>query len=105
MSRLPPVTCLFTGKKTPGEPGHTGAQGHTDHTDEPHNHPTIQKHQHTTLNPQARPTQQPRFRGRPLPAVDSEEAAPGEPDPAASRSQSTSPCLLVYRYSTVPYSV
>jgi len=46
---------LPTGKKTPGEPGHTRdtrvasvvlmftrgarAHGHTDHTDEPHNHP------------------------------------------------------------------
>ena len=27
------------GKKTPGEPGHTGAHGHTEHTDKPHNHP------------------------------------------------------------------
>ena len=31
---------------------------------------------------------------RPLPAVDSEEAAPSEPDPASTRSQSASPRLL-----------
>ena len=38
--------------------------------------------------------EQPQARSRPLPAVDSEEAAPSEPDPAASRSQSASPRLL-----------
>jgi hypothetical protein len=52
----------------------------------------------TTRRPKLRPSQQPQerpqARSRPLPAVDSEEAAPNEPDPAASRSQSTSPCLL-----------
>ena len=41
-----------------------------------------------------RPTQQPQARSRPLPAADSEEAAPSEPDPASTRSQSASPRLL-----------
>ena len=35
-------------------------------------------------------TQQPQPRSRPLPAADSEEAAPSEPDPAATRSQGAS---------------
>ena len=43
-----------TGKKTPGgagtHTGHTGAHRHTDHTDEPHNHPNppIHPHERTT---------------------------------------------------------
>ena len=85
-------------KKTPGEPGHTrDTRGHTGtriaqtnlttkptHTNAPANwHP----HRTTARRPDPRPTQQPQPRSRPLPAVDSEEAAPCEPDPAASRSQ------------------
>ena len=38
------------GKKTPGgagtHTGHTGTDGHTDHTDEPHNHPNPTTHPH-----------------------------------------------------------
>ena len=78
--------------------GHAGAQGHTDHTDEPHNHPNPPRHNpHVSatteaaadstagrgqLQPFSRPAGEPR--SGPLPAADSEEAAPCEPDPAAS---------------------
>ena len=79
--------------------GHTGAHEHTEDTDEPHNHPCPPTHPHdrattdsaagsTALSPQPQP------RSRTLPAADSEEAAPSEPDPAASRSESASPRLL-----------
>ena len=44
--------------------------------------------------PTQQPQEQPQARSRPLPAADSEEAAPGEPDPASTRSQSASPRLL-----------
>ena len=77
--------------------GHAGAQGHTDHTDEPHNHPNTSntqpacQHEPRRPKPQPRqPTQQPQARSRPLPAAESEEAAPSEPDPASTRSQSAS---------------
>ena len=52
------LTKTGTGKKTVpvkrhrGEPGHTRdtrARGHTDHTDEPHNHPKFQTHQPTAV--------------------------------------------------------
>ena len=98
-------------KKTPGgtgggagtHTGHTGAHGHTDHTDEPHNHPNPPTHPHDptwsrvatrTESAAGSAAQQPQPRSRTLPAADSEEAAPSEPDPAASRSQSASPRLL-----------
>ena len=83
--------------------GHTGAHGHTDHTDEPHNHPNPTTHppldtRTTTRRPKPQPTQQPheqrQAQSRQLPAADSEEAAPSEPDPASTRSQSASPRLL-----------
>ena len=89
-----------TGKKTPGSrdthgthTGHAGAQGHTDHTDEPHNHPNSPTHTRTSAQrPKPRPTQQPQARSRPLPAADSEEAAPSvEPYPASTRSHSAPP--------------
>ena len=95
---------------------HTGALGHTDHTDEPHKHPnpTTHPHDHATAETAADSTAAaPQARSRPLPAADSEEAAPSEPDPASTRSQSASPRLLeggrrnegargkrVYRYRT-----
>ena len=96
--RFPTPPCVgetarlhFTGKKTPGgagthtgHTGHTGARGHTDHTDEPHNHPL--KSNDTPARkprPTQQPQEQPQARSRPLPAADSEEAAPGEPDPAS----------------------
>ena len=99
------TTVPGTGKKTPGgagthtgHTGHTGARGHTGHTDEPHNHPPKTN---DTPARKPRPTQQPgqpqeqlQARSRPLPAADSEEAAPSEPDPASTRSQSSSPRLL-----------
>ena len=86
---------LSTGKKTPGGAGtHTGhtrdTQAHKGTRITPTNLTTIQTHQHTTRTsarrPKPRPTQQPQARSRPLPAVDSEEAAPSEPDPASTRS-------------------
>ena len=44
-----------TGKKTPGgagtHMGHTGAHGHTDHTEEPHNNPNPDQHTRTTARP------------------------------------------------------
>ena len=88
-----------TGKKTPGgagtHTGHTGARGHTDHTDEPHNHPPKPKdtnpHENRDRLNSRKNSRKPGERSRPLPAADSEEAAPGEPDPASTRSQSASP--------------
>ena len=90
------------GKKTPGgagtHTGHTSAHADTDHTDEPHNHPnpTTHPHDHATAETAADSTAARTAAGarsRPLPAADSEEAAPSEPDPASTRSQSA--------YSTV----
>ena len=52
--------------------------------------PSLPKRLSTTRGP----TPQPQARSRPLPAADSEEAAPSEPDPASTRSQSASPRLL-----------
>ena len=85
------------------EPGRTrntlgthGIHGRTDHTDEPHNHPNPTTHvtparpvDHATAETAAEhsTTGQPQARSRPLPAADSEEAAPSEPDPASTRSQ------------------
>jgi len=114
-----------TGKKTPGEPGHTryryrtgprgvcvpvkrhrGEPGHTRDTRDTRKHKgtqtnltTNQTHQQQTTRtsarqPKPRPTQQPQARSRPLPAADSEEAAPSKPDPASARSQGASPRLL-----------
>ena len=82
--------------------GYTGAHGHTDHTGEPHNHPNPPKHPHDRATTESaadstRRAQHPHLpqpRSRTLPAADSEEAAPSEPGPAASRSQSASPRLL-----------
>jgi hypothetical protein len=73
--------------------GHAGAQGHTDHTDEPHNHPNPPRHNpHVSATTEAaadstagRGQLQPFSRrageppSGPLPAADSEEAAPCEP--------------------------
>ena len=56
-----------------GEPGHshgingstnTGAHGHTDHTDEPHNHPNPPTHPHAR-RPKPRPPPQPRSQCKP----------------------------------------
>jgi len=82
--------------------GHAGAQRHTDHTDEPHksqpskptNNTQVPARRTSARRPKPWPTQQPQARSRPLPAADSEEAAPSEPDPASTRSQSASPRLL-----------
>ena len=101
-----------TGKKTPGK-RHRGEPGHTRETRDTRAHarahgshgrtsqPSTQTQRHTrttTRRPKPRPTQQPQeqpqARSRPLPAADSEEAAPSEPDPASTRSQSASPRLL-----------
>ena len=68
------------GARTHGT--HKRTRGHTDHTDEPHNHPnptTLDTYPHDrTRRPKPRPTQQPQeqpqARIRPLPAADSEEA-------------------------------
>jgi hypothetical protein len=77
--------------------GHADAQRHTDHSDEPHNHPNpvpTTHTQHVSATTEAAADSQPQARSRPLPAADSEEAAPSEPDPASTRSQSASPRLL-----------
>jgi hypothetical protein len=90
--------------------GHAGAQGHTDHTDEPHNHPNPPRHNpHVSATTEAaadstagRGQLQPFSRrageppSGPLPAADSEEAAPCEPTlpPPAPSTQSASPRLL-----------
>ena len=87
---------LGTGKKTPGEPGHTrdtsplDTRAHTGTRITQTNLTTIQTHQHTRTTsrrpnprPARGPAQQPQPRCRTLPAADSEEAAPSEPDPAA----------------------
>ena len=88
-----------TGKKTPG-----GAGTHTGHTRDTRAHtgtritrrtsqnrsnehnmfypnPTTHPHDHATAATQ-QPHEQPQARSRPLPAADSEEAAPSKPDPA-----------------------
>ena len=87
----PPAVSYRSGKKTPG-----GAGTHTGHTRDTRVHTgtritqtnltTIQTHRATThphdlhtRRPKPRPTQQPQARSRPLPAADSEEAAPSEP--------------------------
>jgi hypothetical protein len=64
---------------------HAGHTGHPDHTDEPHNQ---------TMDSPSRPSSrhaQPRHDPCANPAANSEEAAPCEPDPAPSRSQSACP--------------
>ena len=86
---------------TPGEPGHTrdthGTRGRTKahgprrRTSQP-SKPTNNTHPARQRDDRSRgPTQQPQARSRPLPAADSEEATPSEPDPASTRSQSASP--------------
>ena len=97
----------YTGKKTPGGAGtHTGHSRDTHGTHGTHgrtrahgshgrtSQPSIQTQRHTrttTRRPKPRPTQQPQeqpqARSRPLPAADSEEAAPSEPDPAVPVSR------------------
>ena len=60
--------CLCVISDTPlhtRDTGHTGARGHPDHTDEPHNHPPKQTQRHTrttTQRAKPRPTQQPQER-------------------------------------------
>ena len=73
-------------------PGHTGALGHTDHMK---NLTTIQTHQLTRTTARPRDDRKrirgqlnsriPGCRNRTLPASDSEEAAPSEPDPVGSQ--------------------
>ena len=91
-------------KRHRGEPGHTRDTRDTrdtrTHKGTQTNLTTNQTHQQQTprtsaRRPKPRPTQvQPQARSRPLPAADSEEAAPSKPDPASARSQSASPRLL-----------
>ena len=87
-----------TGQKTPGEPGHTrDTQAHTrTHRSQRRTSQATKPCNDTPARPDAstrqpkpetgkpRPTQQqqeqPQARSRPLPAADSEEAAPSEPD-------------------------
>jgi hypothetical protein len=69
-SRIPvPVKRHRGSRDTYGtHTGHAGAQGHTDRTDEPHNHPnppTHNPHDHATADSTR---QQPQARSRPLPA-------------------------------------
>jgi hypothetical protein len=104
---------LRTGSKTPGEPGHTHGThrthgrtrlgvftSHTDHTDEPHNHPNPPTHPHarprtttetasdsTAAAPEPTAPRGRLSRGRP-------QRTRPLPDPAATRSQSASPRLL-----------
>jgi hypothetical protein len=91
-----------------GEPRHNGTQGdtrahgshrRTSQPSQPNNPPngpmlTPKCTRTTARRPNPWPTQQPLPRSRPLPAADSEEAAPCKPDPAATRCQSASPRLL-----------
>jgi hypothetical protein len=94
-----------TGKKTPGGAGthardtrdtrtHKGTQ--TTQTNLTTIQTQFQQHTPSTSarRPKPRPTQHPQARSRPLPAADSEEAAPSEPDPASTCSQSASQRLL-----------
>ena len=62
---------------------HTGAHGHTDHTDEPQ-----------SSQPCSKPNDTPHDHVTAETAADSEEAAPSEPDPTSTHSQSASPRLL-----------
>ena len=95
---------LYRKKDTGGAGTHTGhTSAHADTRITQTNLTTIQTQRHTrttTRRPKPQPTQQPQeqphARSRPLPAADSEEAAPSEPDPASTRSQSASPRLLVH---------
>jgi len=76
-------------KRHRGEPGHTRDTRDTrTHKGTQTNLTTNQTHQQQTprtsaRRPKPRPTQQPQARSRPLPAADSEEAAPSKPDPAS----------------------
>jgi len=81
-------------KRHRGEPGHTrdtrNTRTHKGTQTTQTKLTTIETHQQHTprtsaRRPKPRPTQQPQARGRPLPAADSEEAAPSEPDPASTR--------------------
>ena len=84
-------------KRHRGEPGHT-CTGHTGPRDTRahagkritrtnlttiHPNPTTQTRTKTATDSTAPAQEQPQARSRPLPAADSEEAAPGEPDPAS----------------------
>jgi hypothetical protein len=89
-------------KRHRGEPGHTrtrdkhGTHGQPTLTAIP----THQRTRATARRPNPRPTQRPQPRSRPLLAADSEEAAPCEPGPAASRSTgSRSFSSKLYRYA------
>jgi len=87
-------------KRHRGEPGHTRDTRDTrTHKGTQTNLTTNQTHQQQTprtsaRRPKPRPTQQPQARSQPLPAADSEEAAPSKPDPASAISQCASPRLL-----------
>jgi hypothetical protein len=81
------------------EPGHTrdarDTRTHKGTRATQTNLTTIRTHQQHTprtsaRRPKPRPTQQQEARSRPLPAADSEEAAPSKPDSAPTRSQSAS---------------
>ena len=95
-SRYWPTVAVEPGHTRDTHTGRAGAQGHTDHTDEPHNHPKPTHNPHVSATAEtAADSTAPQARSRPLPAADSTvEAAPSEPDPAFTRSQSASPRLL-----------
>ena len=103
-----PGTVPVYGSKTPVK-RHRGEPGHTRDTRDTRAHAGIRitRTNLTTIHPNPKtqtrtktatdstePQEQPQARSRPLPAADSEEAAPGEPDPASTHSQSASPRLL-----------
>ena len=80
-------------KRHRGAGTHKGHTGHTDTRITQTNLTTIPTHKprSRTRAAQRESPEPPNPRSRPSPAADSEETAPGEPDPAASRSQSASP--------------
>ena len=97
---------LLPVKRYRGEPGHTrdthgthgrtrahGSHRRTSQPSKPNDTPARPRdgRNRGRLNSRSRPRG---GRSRPLPAADLEEAAPSEPDPASTRSQSASPRLL-----------
>ena len=89
------VVCVTSNTRdTHGTRRRTRAHGSHRRTSQPSKFTNTHKTRTSARRPKPRPTQQPQAQSRPLPAVDSEEAAPSEPDPASTRSQSASPRLL-----------
>ena len=94
---------MYPVKRHRGEPGHTrdthGTRGLTRAHGTHRQTPQPSKPNDTPARPRdgrnrGRLKSAGQARSRPHPAADSEEAAPGEPDPASTRSQSASPRLL-----------